>query len=181
MLYCWGDGALGQLGLGEGAGVAEPVPFRRGPQASRGREAVLVACGERHTVLLRADGRVASCGDNGRGQLGRRLPEGCQRSYVPGRTQWRAGRASPLGERLGGGLAGRPQRASLLAPPTFPPWIDLGWDSHEMPPRLSRGASFTPSRFQAKEIMTSSKFLVRAQFMGLDTSGGDKEEQRVKC
>ncbi|XP_061439031.1 probable E3 ubiquitin-protein ligase HERC6 [Rhineura floridana] len=82
MLYCWGTGSSGQLGLGE-EGAPEPVPFRRGPEVAGGQEVVMVACGTRHTLLLCADGSVASCGDNAQGQLGRRLPPGGQRSYVP--------------------------------------------------------------------------------------------------
>nr|XP_008109241.1 PREDICTED: probable E3 ubiquitin-protein ligase HERC6 [Anolis carolinensis] len=84
MLYCWGEGSAGQLGLGKGEGVSGPVPFRPGPRAPADQAVVLVACGERHTLLLRDDGGVASCGDNSRGQLGRRLPSGQEkRSYGP--------------------------------------------------------------------------------------------------
>ncbi|XP_062992156.1 uncharacterized protein LOC134405027 [Elgaria multicarinata webbii] len=85
MLYCWGDGSDGQLGLGE-EGVSEPVFFRQGPQTLR-QEVMQAACGERHTLLLHADGSVVSCGDNGQGQLGRRLPSGRRRCYVPEQIQ----------------------------------------------------------------------------------------------
>uniref|UniRef100_A0A670K147 RCC1-like domain-containing protein n=1 Tax=Podarcis muralis TaxID=64176 RepID=A0A670K147_PODMU len=70
MLCCWGNGSFGQLGLAPG-----------------GPEVVLVACGERHSLLLRADGSVASCGDNAQGQLGRRLPPGQRRAHVPEQIQ----------------------------------------------------------------------------------------------
>uniref|UniRef100_A0A8D0C2P8 RCC1-like domain-containing protein n=1 Tax=Salvator merianae TaxID=96440 RepID=A0A8D0C2P8_SALMN len=82
MLHCWGSGSSGQLGLGR-KGATEPgIPFRRGPDA--GREVVQVACGERHTLFLRAGGGVFSCGDNTQGQLGRRTrAPGEQRCYVP--------------------------------------------------------------------------------------------------
>lgn len=84
MLHCWGDGAYGQLGLGEEA-ASTPAPFRPGPATPPGRAVRLVACGARHTLLLFTDGSVASCGDNAQGQLGRALPPARQRSYEPGR------------------------------------------------------------------------------------------------
>nr|XP_056711167.1 probable E3 ubiquitin-protein ligase HERC6 [Euleptes europaea] len=89
MLYCWGEGACGQLGLGEGdeQGGREPVRFRPGPQGCWVRGVALVACGERHTLLLHPDGGVSSCGDNARGQLGRRLPDGRRRSSGPEQIQ----------------------------------------------------------------------------------------------
>ncbi|XP_026580225.1 probable E3 ubiquitin-protein ligase HERC6 [Pseudonaja textilis] len=83
MLFGWGDGSYGQLGSGE-EGASQPVPLRLPPAAVGGQEAVvLVACGERHTLLLFADGSLASCGDNAQGQLGRKLPAGRQRCYLP--------------------------------------------------------------------------------------------------
>ncbi|XP_070614119.1 probable E3 ubiquitin-protein ligase HERC6 [Erythrolamprus reginae] len=83
MLFGWGHGAFGQLGSGED-GASQPLPLRRPPLAlGAGREAVQVGCGERHTLLLMADGSLASCGDNARGQLGRRLPGGRQRCPRP--------------------------------------------------------------------------------------------------
>ncbi|XP_060103050.1 probable E3 ubiquitin-protein ligase HERC6 [Heteronotia binoei] len=83
MLYCWGEGACGQLGLGE----EQPVRFRAAPEALWRRGVRLVACGELHTLLLHPDGGVSSCGDNARGQLGRRLPAGRLRSSVPEQIQ----------------------------------------------------------------------------------------------
>ncbi|KAL7982105.1 hypothetical protein Chor_001162 [Crotalus horridus] len=82
MLFCWGDGSYGQLGLGE-EGVSQPVPLRRIPPAVGVQEVVLVACGERHTLLLLADGSLASCGDNAQGQLGKTLSAGRRRCYLP--------------------------------------------------------------------------------------------------
>ncbi|XP_070804586.1 probable E3 ubiquitin-protein ligase HERC6 [Pituophis catenifer annectens] len=82
MLFGWGDGSYGQLGSGE-EGASQPVPLRRDLPAVGGQEVVLVACGERHTLLLLADGSLASCGDNAQGQLGRKLPAGRQRCYLP--------------------------------------------------------------------------------------------------
>ncbi|XP_032080220.1 probable E3 ubiquitin-protein ligase HERC6 [Thamnophis elegans] len=82
MLFGWGDGSYGQLGSGE-EGASQPVPLRCNPLAVGGQEVALVACGERHTLLLLADGSLASCGDNTQGQLGRKLPEGLERCYLP--------------------------------------------------------------------------------------------------
>ncbi|XP_066137078.1 probable E3 ubiquitin-protein ligase HERC6 isoform X2 [Saccopteryx bilineata] len=56
MHFCWGAG-LGRLQRRDLAG---------------GRELLQAACGERHALLLLSDGTVHSCGDNSRGQLGRR-------------------------------------------------------------------------------------------------------------
>ncbi|XP_019408257.1 PREDICTED: probable E3 ubiquitin-protein ligase HERC6 isoform X6 [Crocodylus porosus] len=78
MSRCWGAGSCGQLGLGPAAAAAA-VSCRPGPAL---REA---ACGERHTLLLRPGGTVWACGDNDRGQLGRRPPPA--RSYAPEQVQ----------------------------------------------------------------------------------------------
>ncbi|XP_045676263.1 probable E3 ubiquitin-protein ligase HERC6 isoform X2 [Phyllostomus hastatus] len=51
---------------------------RRAP--TRGTDLRQAACGERHSLLLLSDGTVHSCGDNSRGQLGRR---GVQRGDHP--------------------------------------------------------------------------------------------------
>uniref|UniRef100_A0A8C0G6X3 Uncharacterized protein n=1 Tax=Chelonoidis abingdonii TaxID=106734 RepID=A0A8C0G6X3_CHEAB len=71
MSYCWGAGSWGQLGLGEAA-------------PSGGWTLLEAACGEHHTLLLRPDGTVCSCGANARGQLGRKLRPGQRGSYTPG-------------------------------------------------------------------------------------------------
>ncbi|KAF6130390.1 HECT and RLD domain containing E3 ubiquitin protein ligase family member 6 [Phyllostomus discolor] len=52
---------------------------RRAPM--RGTDLRQAACGERHSLLLLSDGTVHSCGDNSRGQLGRR---GVERGDHPG-------------------------------------------------------------------------------------------------
>ncbi|XP_036996962.2 probable E3 ubiquitin-protein ligase HERC6 isoform X1 [Artibeus jamaicensis] len=56
MYFCWGAGH-GRL-------------QRQAP--ARGADLQQAACGERHSLLLLSDGTVHSCGDNSRGQLGRR-------------------------------------------------------------------------------------------------------------
>uniref|UniRef100_A0A8C3S695 HECT and RLD domain containing E3 ubiquitin protein ligase family member 6 n=1 Tax=Chelydra serpentina TaxID=8475 RepID=A0A8C3S695_CHESE len=75
MAYCWGAGACGQLGLGAAA-ARGPVRCRPGPEVGGGWTLLEAACGERHTLLLRPDGTVCSCGANSRGQLGRKLRPG---------------------------------------------------------------------------------------------------------
>uniref|UniRef100_A0A8C4WEF0 HECT and RLD domain containing E3 ubiquitin protein ligase family member 6 n=1 Tax=Gopherus evgoodei TaxID=1825980 RepID=A0A8C4WEF0_9SAUR len=72
MSYCWGAGSWGQLGLGEPSG---------------GWTLLEAACGEHHTLLLRPDGTVCSCGANARGQLGRKLRPGQRGSYTPEQIQ----------------------------------------------------------------------------------------------
>ncbi|KAM6441453.1 putative E3 ubiquitin-protein ligase HERC6 [Liasis olivaceus] len=86
MLFCWGSGSYGQLGLGKKR-ASQLVPLRRAPPVVGGQEVARVACGERHTLLLLADGSLASCGDNAQGQLGSRLPPGQRRRYVPEQIQ----------------------------------------------------------------------------------------------
>ncbi|XP_029114633.1 probable E3 ubiquitin-protein ligase HERC6 [Scleropages formosus] len=74
-MYSWGEGARGQLaqhlqGDDGGALLLEP----RAAALSLGPAQVLqqVACGQEHTVVLDADGKVWTCGRNSAGQLGRR-------------------------------------------------------------------------------------------------------------
>lgn len=73
MLYSWGLGPHGELGLTQGkdgvdteTAVCQPERVRRfGTRAVRE-----VACGQRHTLVLLANGSVYSCGSNDFGQLG---------------------------------------------------------------------------------------------------------------
>ncbi|XP_058402336.1 probable E3 ubiquitin-protein ligase HERC6 [Diceros bicornis minor] len=70
MYLCWGAGRGG--------------PLRRGPAGAGGAELRQAACGGRHSLLLLSDGTVHSCGDNSRGQLGRRgAPRGERPEPVP--------------------------------------------------------------------------------------------------
>lgn len=68
MLYIWGDGASGQLGLGEDLCVPTPLP--RMVDALSSMEAVDVCCGQRHTIVLVSTGALFGFGDGSAGQLG---------------------------------------------------------------------------------------------------------------
>ncbi|XP_069486625.1 probable E3 ubiquitin-protein ligase HERC6 [Ambystoma mexicanum] len=84
-MYCWGDGWCGQLGARGGEKVAGRAgPLRDDAHTSPGgipfepmdppfaQEVLQVACGERHSLFLLKDGTLCSCGDNSKGQLGRK-------------------------------------------------------------------------------------------------------------
>ncbi len=64
-VVCWGAGAQGQLGRGEGVvATAAPAPV---PGLT---EVVELSAGDNHTCARRRDGGVRCWGDNGAGQLG---------------------------------------------------------------------------------------------------------------
>jgi len=67
-LWIWGDGYFGQLGHGD----REPrqSPTRLGKEMYGGSPAVMVSCGQKHTLVLTAVGLVWSCGAGNFGQLG---------------------------------------------------------------------------------------------------------------
>jgi alpha-tubulin suppressor-like RCC1 family protein len=64
-VICWGGGARGQLGGGDG--VSRPVP---GAAVALGGKAVALAAGDHHACALRDDRQIACWGANDRGQLG---------------------------------------------------------------------------------------------------------------
>lgn len=67
-MFCWGNMAEGQLGLG---GIEDDQIFTpRELAAFRGRRVRNMACGVEHTLFLMEDGAVYSCGNNDYGQLG---------------------------------------------------------------------------------------------------------------
>ncbi|XP_065295505.1 probable E3 ubiquitin-protein ligase HERC4 isoform X2 [Dermacentor albipictus] len=73
MLYSWGLGPNGELGLTQGKdGVDTETPVSQPERVRRfGTRAVReVACGHKHTLVLLASGSVYSCGANDFGQLG---------------------------------------------------------------------------------------------------------------
>ncbi|KAG8311110.1 putative E3 ubiquitin-protein ligase herc4 [Homalodisca vitripennis] len=67
-MFCWGNTANGELGLGgiEDHHILVPreLPFKNVDQVK------YVACGKYHTVLVTSTGSVFSCGSNDYGQLG---------------------------------------------------------------------------------------------------------------
>lgn len=103
MYFCWGARRGGQR--------------RRELPLARGAELRQAASGERHSLLLLSDGTVHSCGDNSRGQLGRR---GALRGERPGEHLHREQRARGQGEGALGALgtlgARGPQETASGAP-----------------------------------------------------------------
>ncbi|XP_050097648.1 probable E3 ubiquitin-protein ligase HERC4 isoform X1 [Anopheles aquasalis] len=67
-IYCWGNTAHGELGLG---GIEEEqVMVPRKMDWMHAKEIARAACGASHTLLLTNDGKMYSCGNNDHGQLG---------------------------------------------------------------------------------------------------------------
>ena len=70
-VYAWGDNDEGQLGLGDASTVEFDDADRLEPAAIPAiQDAVAIARGYDHGMILRADGTVWTFGDNGSGQLG---------------------------------------------------------------------------------------------------------------
>jgi alpha-tubulin suppressor-like RCC1 family protein len=67
LLYCWGRGSSGQLGLGPGRLVDEPLPA---PVPGLGTRVVSVAAGDAHTCAALADGSAACWGAGDEGEIG---------------------------------------------------------------------------------------------------------------
>jgi len=69
-VYTWGDGAVGQLGVGAAASFRNPIPRLAYSTRSGGSRAIMVACGSNHTLLLTESGHVWGCGSNEYFQIG---------------------------------------------------------------------------------------------------------------
>ncbi|XP_065359238.1 probable E3 ubiquitin-protein ligase HERC4 isoform X2 [Calliphora vicina] len=72
-IYCWGNTAHGELGLGgiEEEQILMPRKMNWSPPDSYVKQ---VSCGRWHTLFLTSDGKIFSCGSNDNGQLGHELP-----------------------------------------------------------------------------------------------------------
>lgn len=67
--WVWGNNDHGQLGLGDTRCRRVPTPV---PGTGEGGDIiVMVACGQRHTLLLTSQGKVLASGENSDGQCGR--------------------------------------------------------------------------------------------------------------
>ncbi|XP_052871929.1 probable E3 ubiquitin-protein ligase HERC4 isoform X2 [Anopheles cruzii] len=67
-VYCWGNTAHGELGLG---GIEEEqVMVPRKMDWLHANDIAQAACGASHTLLLVSEGKLYSCGNNDHGQLG---------------------------------------------------------------------------------------------------------------
>ncbi|XP_058054803.1 probable E3 ubiquitin-protein ligase HERC4 [Anopheles bellator] len=67
-VYCWGNTAHGELGLG---GIEEEqVMVPRKMDWLHAHDIAQAACGASHTLLLVSEGKLYSCGNNDHGQLG---------------------------------------------------------------------------------------------------------------
>ncbi|XP_052894618.1 probable E3 ubiquitin-protein ligase HERC4 [Anopheles moucheti] len=67
-VYCWGNTAHGELGLG---GIEEEqVLVPRKMEWSHAEDVTQAACGTTHTLFLTKEGKIYACGNNDHGQLG---------------------------------------------------------------------------------------------------------------
>lgn len=69
-VWGWGDNVDGQLCLGTMGGVFNEEDVSVPTMVASIADVVAVQRGYKHTLMLKADGTVWACGDNGKGQLG---------------------------------------------------------------------------------------------------------------
>jgi alpha-tubulin suppressor-like RCC1 family protein len=82
-LVCWGHNGNGQLGLGDRAQRGDSLRLALAPvDLGKGRKAIAVALGARHSCVVLEGGRVKCWGANAFGQLG--LGDAEQRGDEPG-------------------------------------------------------------------------------------------------
>lgn len=71
-MYCWGSTVHGELGLG---GIEEEqIMCPRSLPWNLASSVQYIACGETHSLLATNEGKIYSCGNNDRGQLGHEQP-----------------------------------------------------------------------------------------------------------
>ncbi len=89
-LWAWGNNYYGQLGVGILSNQSPPYGTNSPQQILADMKWLAVAAGESHTVALRMDGTLWSCGDNRYGQLG--TPPGPYRArqVEPVNARWKA-------------------------------------------------------------------------------------------
>jgi len=85
VMYCWGNTANGELGLGgiEEQYITFPTPLKFNANAVK-----QIACGKSHTLILTKEGQVYSCGSNDYGQLGHEKPR-TKLYAIPGLDAWK--------------------------------------------------------------------------------------------
>ena len=106
VLFCWGDSAAGQLGLGEGRSF--PTPQR--VPAYSGAGIVWLGCGDAFTTALTHSGQVVCFGDNREGQCAQGAA--CELALRPGAV------AGALEDRRTLGVAvGTAHVVALVQPP----------------------------------------------------------------
>ncbi|KAL1504489.1 hypothetical protein AB1Y20_010894 [Prymnesium parvum] len=94
VLFSWGEGVSGQLGLGHCRSVLHPV----GVQAMLDREPIAqLSAGHSHSAMLTSSGKLYTCGDDSYAQLGQAEPTEAEMEALRSLLS-----ATPGGEGVGG-------------------------------------------------------------------------------